>query len=132
MILDLVKKIAAICITILIGIGFQVILSFGVEFCSMDTSMVIYCVSCMFRLYLVRREMSRYTITKGHQTLAYGKDHVLGLFITIYDTTSITDDNDEGIVLDLNYMNKVDFAVSLLIWGASTEHIDKALRDLDL
>ena len=37
-------------------------------------------------------------------TVAYGLDHALGYFIQVFDKRQITDNNDEGIVIDEDYL----------------------------
>jgi len=51
-----------------------------------------------------RITMSRHTQRNQEYALAYGEDHIFGLFIQVFENAvyEISDDGDDGIVVDLD------------------------------
>jgi len=48
--------------------------------------------------------MGRQEMQIRQYRIAYGTDHALGGFLQVFDETQITEENDEGLVIDIDTM----------------------------
>jgi hypothetical protein len=83
--------------------------------------------------------MSRYTQTNSNIQIAYGFDNMLpegGYFFQVFDTNKVSDENDEGIVLNEGFLDGISkermFNLMTEYKVKNEEHLQLVAMDLPI